>query len=202
VIAVWRPAARNPAYAPLVVLLHGRGADEHDLLGAAERLPGNFNYVSLRGPVSAEGGYTWFENRGVARPIAASLRASVDIITAWLDETPRGRPCFLFGFSAGMMMAGALLLAAPERFAGGILLSGAVAFDCGIGADDGRLSGLPVFYGRGLGDTMIPATLVARTAAYLRERSGAQLTERTYDHGHLISQREIHDIGKWLAESC
>jgi phospholipase/carboxylesterase len=128
------------------------------------------------------------------------LRASIDTLTGWLDEAAGTRPCYLLGFSAGMMMAGALLLDSPQRFAGAVVLSGAFAFDCGIEAPDGRLAGLPILYGRGLTDNVIPAELATRTAMYLHERSGADVAERTYDHGHLISQREIRDIGTWLAE--
>ena len=50
-------------------------------------------------------------------------------------------------------MAGALLLDEPQRFAGAVLLSGALPFDCGIAADPGRLQGIPVFYGRGVPTT-------------------------------------------------
>ena len=99
-----------------------------------------------------------------------------------------------------MMMAGALLLADPQRFAGAVLLSGALPLDSGIAADPGRLLGRPVFYARGSLDDVIPADLVRRSEAYLRERSGADLIVREYAHGHTISLPEIHDIAAWLNE--
>jgi phospholipase/carboxylesterase len=111
-IAVWRrPAKRGPA-TPLVVLLHGRGADEHDLIDLAGELPRSYAYVSLRGPLALpEGGYRWFEDRGVARPIGKSLHAAVAGVRAFTDapqaaEYDRART-YLLGFSAGMMLAGA-----------------------------------------------------------------------------------------------
>ncbi|MDQ2858309.1 MAG: phospholipase, partial [Candidatus Eremiobacteraeota bacterium] len=62
-VAVWRRAAKSGPRTPLVLLLHGRGADEYDLLDVADRLPRAFNYASVRAPVPvAGGGYTWFEN--------------------------------------------------------------------------------------------------------------------------------------------
>jgi phospholipase/carboxylesterase len=200
---VWRRPVKAGSLTPLVVFLHGRGADEHDLIGIAERLPRAFVFASVRAPVALpEGGYTWFESRGVARPVAASLRASIDAFRAWLDDPGIGcatRPCYLFGFSAGMMMAGALVLDDPRRFAGAVLLSGALALDAVSDASPERLSGLPVFYGRGSQDEVIPADLVAQTEAYLRERSGADLTVREYRHAHTISNREIDDIADWFA---
>jgi len=204
VIAVWRRSAKSGPHAPLVVVLHGRGADEHDLLPVMNRLPAAFTYVSLRGLVAvADGGFTWFENRGVARPIAKSVRASVLTLRAWLDDIAppaARRPCCVLGFSAGMMMAGALVLDDPQRFAGAVLLSGALAFDSGIACDPDRLRGLPVFYGRGSLDDVIPPELVTRSENYLRDTSGADLTLREYPHAHSISLAEIHDITAWLSE--
>lgn len=183
-------------------MLHGRGADEHDLLDIAKRLGQNFACASPRAPIALEGGgYTWFESRGVARPVAASLNESVVAMRAWLDTVAGeyGR-CYLFGFSAGMMMAGALLLDDPGRFAGAVLLSGALALDCATVATAGRLAGLPVFLGWGTLDDVIPPALFAQTATYLRERSGAELTVREYRHAHAISSRELGDVAAWFQQ--
>jgi phospholipase/carboxylesterase len=127
------------------------------------------------------------------------LRRSAEALRAWLDAAAGdyGR-CYLFGFSAGMMMAGALLFDDPGRFAGAVLLSGALALDCGGPGTTGRLAGLPVFFGRGALDDVIPASLVAETGKYLRERSGAALTVREYRHAHAISSRELGDVAAWF----
>lgn len=187
------------------MFLHGRGADEYDLLDLADFLPRTFSYASVRAFVALpEGGYTWFENRGPARPIPSSVRTSVDAFRAWLDRpdvAPPGTRCFLFGFSAGMMMAGALVLDDPARFAGAVLLSGALAFDTAIPAAPGRLDGLPVFYAHGTADDVIPRELARRTTAYLEHESGASLTTRSYPIGHSISGPEIADVATWLAEN-
>jgi len=65
-----------------------------------------------------------------------------------------------------MMTAGALVLDDPQRFAGAILLSGAIALDTG-NATPGRLTGLPIFLANGTSETIIPADLVA---TWLAER--------------------------------
>jgi phospholipase/carboxylesterase len=202
-IVAWRrPAKRGPS-TPLVVLLHGRGADEHDLLGLAGELPQTYTYASLRGPLALPGGgFRWFEDRGVARPVAASLRSAVDGVRAWLDGPDvageRTGRVFLVGFSAGMMLAAALVLEDPARFAGAVLISGAIALDASR-ATPGRLDGFPIFASYGTADTVIPADLVDATQRYLRERSGAVLTERSYPRGHGIARREVADIARWLA---
>jgi phospholipase/carboxylesterase len=203
-IVVRRTPPKTGALTPLVLFLHGRGADEHDLIDLADSLPSSFMYASPRAPVPAEGGgYTWFQNRGVARPVAESLRESVTRVRAWLDDPASDcatRPCYLFGFSAGMMMAGALLFDDPRRFAGAVLLSGALALEAAQEPVIQRLANLPIFYGRGSFDDVIPAHLVVDTERYLRERSGAELTVRDYPHAHSISNRELDDIADWFAE--
>lgn len=199
---LWRHPKKRHAQSPLVLLLHGRGADERDLLDIADRMPPRFAFASVRAPVALpEGGYTWFQSRGVAQPIARSLRDSVTAMRDWLEEIGTSDyhgPVLLLGFSAGMMMAGGMLLDDPTSFAGAVLLSGAFAFDTTIAVAPERLAGLPVFYGCGLLDDVIPQDLAARTATYLRERSGARLTAREYPIGHGISNPELADIAAWL----
>ncbi len=202
-IVVWRHPSKRGPLTPLVVLLHGRGADEHDLIDVADALPPAFAYASVRAPVALPiGGYTWFEDRGVARPVARSLRSSIAFVRGWLDGPQTAgynrERTYLFGFSAGMMMGGALFLDDPGRFAGAVLLSGAFAFDADVPAAPQRLAGKPVFYGYGEFDDVIPRERVARTVGYLRSNSGAILVERGYPHGHAISDRELRDIRDWL----
>ena len=201
---VWRRPVKRGATTPLVIFLHGRGADERDLIDLAGELPRSFAYASLRAPLALpEGGYRWYEDRGVGRPIAASLQAAAAGVRAWADgpataEFDRTRT-YVLGFSQGMMVAGALILDDPARFAGAVLLSGMLALDTGT-ATNGRLAGLPVFVAHGTADGMIPPELVVQARGYLRERSGALLTERTYARDHAIVRREIADIAAWLEE--
>lgn len=199
---VWRHPKKRHAQAPLVLFLHGRGADEYDLLDLADGLPSRCAFASIRAPVPLpQGGYTWFESRGVAQPIGRSLHASVADLRAWIEEAGTSTyhgPLVLLGFSAGMMMAGAMILAEPTLYAGAVLLSGALAFDGTLAVAPRRLAGLPVFYGAGLLDEVIPGDLALRSAVYLREQSGATLTMREYPIGHTISRAEISDIATWL----
>ena len=202
-IVVWRHPSKRGPLTPLVVLLHGRGADEHDLIDVADALPPAYAYASVRAPVALPiGGYTWYESRDAGRPSPGSLRAAIAYVRGWLDGPQTAaynrERTYLLGFSAGMMMAGALLLDDPARFAGAVLLSGAFAFDGDVAVAPQRLAGKPVFYGYGEFDDVIPPERAARTATYLRERSGAALVERGYPHAHAISDRELRDIRDWL----
>ena len=58
---------------PLVVLLHGRGSNEADIATLAHHLPAGLAYAAVRAPIADGGGYAWFANRGIGRPVAESL---------------------------------------------------------------------------------------------------------------------------------
>ena len=203
-IVVWRKPKRTGASTPLLVLLHGRGADEHDLIDIADELPPNFAFASLRAPVPVEfGGYTWYQSSGgPGSPRPESLRTSIALVRDWLDGPATAaydrRRVYLLGFSAGMMMASSLLLDDPARYAGAVLLSGAIPFEAGIDTSPQRLAHKPVFHAHGTFDDVIPLERVARTVRYLREQSGAELTDREYPHAHAISRPELSDIAAWL----
>jgi phospholipase/carboxylesterase len=200
----WRKAqAVDGKRPPLLVLLHGRGADEDDLFSLAPAIDARFAVASVRAPLPTdEGGHTWSESRTPGRYIGESLRASMTWFQAWLDSLASGRAekqdLYLLGFSAGMAMASALLLDEPARYAGGMLLSGTLPFDTDLSITKGRLAGVPIFHGHGSFDRVIPADLVSRSAKYLSESSGAILETRAYPIAHEISDAEIRDIDAWL----
>jgi phospholipase/carboxylesterase len=200
----WRPAAPG---SPLVVLFHGRGADEHDLLDLAESLPSRFAVALPRGPIElAGGGYTWFENYGLGRPLGASLRASVDARFEWLDAVAEQHydmeRIIVGGFSAGMLMASALLLERPERFHAGILLSGTFPWEIDeIVPEPLRLVGKPIFHAHGDFDQVIPLELVARSERYLLVESGAVVEQHRYPMSHEISVEAHRALLAWLART-
>ena len=186
-------------------MLHGRGADENDIFDLAPIIDPAFAIASLRGPLDTdEGGYTWSESIGVGRAEPQSLRKTIVWFRQWLDSATGGRPepqpVYLLGFSAGMAMAGALLLDDPARYAGAVLLSGTLPFDTDVEATKGRLRGIDIFHAHGSFDTVIPADLVERTDRYLRDLSDARLTPHRYPIAHDISLPEVNDIAAWLAE--
>ena len=88
---VARHGADDPS-APLVVLLHGRGSNEQEILSLAPHLPSGVEYAAVRAPIAEGGGYAWFANRGIGRPVAESLDATMRWFRSWLDAVaPAGR---------------------------------------------------------------------------------------------------------------
>ena len=188
---------------PLVVLLHGRGADETGIIGLADHLPHGPSYAAVRAPIAEGGGYAWFANRGIGRPVAESLADTMAWFRSWLDDVaPAGRPVVLVGFSGGAAFAGALALADPHRFAGAAVLYGTLPFDAGVPVTPAGLAGVPVFVAQGDADSVIPRDLLDRTWRYLLEDSGATAHARRDPGGHGISGETLEELGRWVAETA
>jgi phospholipase/carboxylesterase len=198
-VVAW--AAPDDGAQPLVVLLHGRGADEAGIIGLADHLPTGPSYAAVRAPIGEGGGYAWFANRGIGRPVAESLAETMAWFRGWLDDVaPAGRPVVLVGFSGGAAFAGGLVLSEPQRFAGAAILYGTVPFDAGVPVTPARLAGVPVFVAQGDADTVIPRELLDRTWAYLLGESGAPPYARRDPGGHGITADTVAELGGWIAE--
>ena len=189
------------AAAPLVVLLHGRGSTEREILSLAPHLPHGLAYAAVRAPIADGGGFAWFANHGIGRPDAASLSTTMGWFTRWLDDVaPPGRPVFLIGFSGGAAFAGGLVLANPSRYVGAAILYGTMPFDAGLAVDTGRLANLPMFVAQGEADQVIPRDLLDRTWDYLLKESGAPTVARRDAGGHRITAATLHRLSSWLAD--
>lgn len=198
-VVAWAVGRDDPTR-PLVVLLHGRGSDEQDIIGLAGHLPEGPSYAAVRAPIAEGGGYAWFANRGIGRPVAESLAATMAWFRTWLDGVaPTGRPVVLAGFSGGAAFAGGLVLSDPGRYAGAAILYGTLPFeDAGVPVEPGRLTGLPVFVAQGEQDRVIPAELLSRTWTYLLGASGAAPSARRDPGGHGLTQATAAELADWL----
>ena len=176
------------------VLLHGRGADEHDLhplldlLDPERRLLG----VTPGGPfeIVPPGGRHWYVVRRVGFPDAETFRASLAELAALVADLPR--PLVLGGFSQGCVMSLALL-GAGVRPAAVLGLSGFVPAVEGWALPD-DLAGLPVALGHGAADPVIPVGF-GRDAAQRLEAAGADVVYReTPSMGHTIDPRFLAEL--------
>jgi phospholipase/carboxylesterase len=195
----WGPGAAPDATAPLVVLLHGYGTDEHDLIPLIEQMvPPSVSWASLRGPQQLPfGGAEWFPIETLAAPAASQLAAAAAAIWAWLDARGSSRRVVPIGFSQGGVMALELLRERPDRVAAAAVLSGFAAAPVRPG--DAALADhpAPVFWGRGDQDDVIPAVLVAWTAQWLPAH--ARLDAHRYPGvPHGISPAEVADLAAFL----
>jgi len=153
-------------------------------------------------PIAEGGGYAWFANRGIGRPVAESLADTMAWFGTWLDDVAPsgGRPIVLIGFSGGAAFAGGLILDNPTRYAGAAILSGTLPFDAGVPTTTGRLDGLPVLVAHGDADNVIPRDLLERTWSYLHDDSGAKVVGIRDPGGHAISAVVLANLNDWLGE--
>jgi len=186
---------------PLVVLLHGRGSDEREILGLADLLPQGPSYAAVRAPIPEGTGFAWFANQGIGRPVPESLAAGIAWFRAWLDEVaPHGRPVVLVGFSGGATFAGGVVLDDPDRTDGLATLFATLPFDAGVPTEPGRLAGVAVLVAQGDQDTVIPPGLQARSWAYLHEDSGAVVTAHRAPGGHGLTHDDLAVVSAWLSD--
>jgi len=185
---------------PAVVVLHGRGADERDLLPIARALPPTLATVSLQAPDPLMGGYTWYgldlSGGGLheSQPEPDGFRQSLDRATASIEGAVDGYDLDpdrlgLLGFSQGAIMTLSMLLEAPERYAWIAALHGYLAAVHTDLAPDG-LAGKPVFVGAGTVDQLIPVERAEAAASRLREL-GCDVTFETFPVGHGVAQGEL-----------
>ncbi len=194
----WRGSA-DPS-SPLVVLLHGRGSHEAEIIGLADHLPAGPAYAAIRAPIAEGGGFAWFANRGIGRPVAESLADTMAWFRRWLDEAAgTGRPVVLVGFSGGAAFAGGLVLDDPSRYTGAAILYGTLPFDAGVPTASGRLDGLRVLVAQGDADVVIPRELLDRTWDYLRDDAGSVTIGVRDPGGHGISPAVLGELRGWLA---
>jgi len=190
----------NDPGAPLVVLLHGRGSNETDIITVADHLPAGPAYAAVRAPIAEGGGYAWFANRGIGRPVAESLDETMTWFRTWLDAVaPTPRPVIVIGFSGGAAFAGGLILAEPARYTGAAILFGTLPFDAGVPTGPDRLTGLPVLVVHGDQDTVIPRDLLDRTWQYLTGDAGADTEAIHEPGGHGLTATTLDTLGRWLA---
>ncbi|MDL5361797.1 alpha/beta hydrolase [Halalkalicoccus sp. NIPERK01] len=194
--------------ASAVVLIHGRGTNERDLLPIAAELPDELHVLSVRAPDPLQGGYTWYEldlsagGLHASQPHPEEFRRSLDLLfefVEWAVEAYGIDPerVGLLGFSQGAITSLAALCERPEAYDWIVALNGYLA-DSHEDRVDGA-SGKPVFIGAGEADRIIPVERAER-AAELLAGAGADVRFETYPVGHGTHPEEIRAVAEWVRE--
>ncbi|NIK61332.1 alpha/beta hydrolase [Kribbella shirazensis] len=194
---VWLPGTSGP---PLL-LLHGTGGDEHDLLVLREHLAPNSPVLSPRGTVTERGMARFFRRLREGVFDEDDLRRRADELAAFLTATEQryGVPAgswLAVGFSNGANMASALLLRHPESLAGAVLLAAMVPFAADE-PEDHALTGKRVLIVNGNNDPMATPEQTMRLAEQLRRRD-ADVELLTFPGGHTIDPRQLPHIRKFV----
>lgn len=200
--ARWSHDEGDRAGRPLVVLLHGVGSHEGDLIGLAPYLPQDYALVSLRAPLAHGGGFSWYPLDTPGDPDVAGVDEAARAVLHWLDGLGDAHPSVsLLGFSQGGSLSLQLLRHAPDRFRFTAVLAGFVANDADRGHDEAVAAVRPsVFYGRGDVDPVIPAAAVQRTEQWLAAHTDAEIA--VYPGlAHGISQEELDDLNAFIGRA-
>jgi phospholipase/carboxylesterase len=182
---------------PPILLLHGTGGDENDLLPLGQAVAPGAALLSPRGKV-LEGGMPRFFSRlaeGVFDEEDVRRRANelADFI-ADAREVYRLDAPIAVGFSNGANIAAAVLLLRPEVLAGAALLRAMTPLKEPPQVD---LGGKPVMILTGAMDPIVPAENAARLAAFLAG-AGASVDHQTLSAGHNLSQADVTITRRWL----
>ena len=186
---------------PLVVFLHGYGSNEQDLMSLARYLPEEFTYLSVRAPLTAGPGFSWFPLTGQIDYSVDAVAQSVQDLWRFLEPIAQQHSkLVLCGFSQGMAMATSLARYQPQAVDAVIGLSGfAVQADELDLFDDEALKAnpVPMFWGRDLADPVITADKIAYTLSWVPEHT--ELRSETYGQiGHSVCGEEIQDVADFL----
>jgi phospholipase/carboxylesterase len=196
---------QEPGLDRTMILLHGYGADEHDLLPIAHVLDRRLAVVSLQAPIQMMGPQrAWFElmqdEQGISfDPDQAreGLALAIEAVEQVAKESPRP---FLLGFSQGAAMALGVMLRKPSLVEGVISLSGVTPLlEPPDLAPLEELKGRPVFAAHGTRDPLLPITL----GRILREellRLQVALEWIEFPMGHMVIPEELAEAQRWLKQ--
>jgi phospholipase/carboxylesterase len=201
-----RPAAAAPQ--GLLVLHHGRGTEERDLLGLADALDPErrLRVVTPRAPLSLPGspGYHWYLVPRVGYPdpdtFNAARAALAELHDRLWEETGVGpEATVLGGFSMGSVMSYAMGLGADRPAVAGILaFSGFVPTVAGWEPSLADRQATRAFIAHGRRDPIMDVEF-ARRARELLEAGGLTVEYRESDVGHQIDPAHLADATAWLA---
>jgi len=189
-----------------IVLLHGRGTSEQDLLPLLDVFDPRGRLVGAcpRGPLQLPPiGHHWYVVERVGHPDPETFLASFDRLGPWLDGlaertgVPIGRTV-LGGFSQGAVMAWAMGLGPGRPRPAGILaMSGFIPTVPGFELQLEGLDGLPVAITHGALDPVISAEL-GRDARDRARAAGADVSYRETEVPHIVDPRVVPGVVEWL----
>lgn len=186
--------------APVLLVLHGTGGDEKDLLPLARMVSPESPVLSPRGRVLENGMPRFFRRlaEGVfdLEDLAVRTNELAEFITAAGEEYGFDPLRILaLGYSNGANIAASVLLTRSDVLGGGILLRAMVPFEP---ASLPVLAGKRVLLCGGESDPIIPPASTSRLSELLRT-AGADVTLQWYPTGHGLTTRDIADATTWLA---
>lgn len=197
---VFVPATSNPQTAPTLLLLHGTGADEHDLLPLGRQLNPSANLLSPRGLHLENGLNRFFERYSDGTFNEDSIDAAVADLAEFLDASIShyrvdSGQLIVVGFSNGANTGSALLLSRPDILTGAILFGTTRPFQDRLLSNE--LTGKKIWIANGDQDPYASLEDSEKWVADLRA-AGADVTFLRHPGGHNISMLHVQQISSVL----
>lgn len=193
---------------PLLILIHGFGADERDLFGLANFLPKKFKIISLKGqfPMDMGLGRHWYNIRWIGNDKEVDIKQglnSYDLLIKFIENISNELGTdpdniTLFGFSQGAILSHAIALSRPDLVKNVIACSGYIderLFEKSSNLDKVKKNN--VFMSHGIFDEVIPVTQAREADKYLKI-NGLDHFYKEYEVPHSISEEILIDILNWL----
>ena len=202
-IHVYEPAARVDA--PTLLLLHGTGGDEHDLVPLAPLLLPNAGILSPRGPVSEHGMPRFFRRLAPGVFDLADLAKRTADLSQFIDQAAshygfdRAR-VIAVGLSNGANIAANLLLEYGAVVRAAVLFRAMPTREIDVGPErrpDVSHEQVDVYMNSGRHDRMISVALTERLAGQLRA-AGASVTLEWDGSGHELTREAVTAAAQWL----
>jgi phospholipase/carboxylesterase len=182
---------------PTLVMLHGTGGDERDMMAFGQQLrqPG-MGILSPRGKEPEHGMNRWFRRKTEGVFDLPNLYERADELADYVEEMLPGRDRIAVGFSNGANVAAAILLRRPEAFKAAMLLAPMVPFEPEELPD---LTGVRVHMDCGERDLMVPRDNAARLAGLL-SKAGARVSVRWHPGGHTLDPEGLQKAKEFLVD--
>ena len=193
------PPAQTEQHRPTLLLLHGTGGNENDLLDLGRMLDPNAGRLSLRGKVLENGMPRFFRRlaEGVfdVPDLIERTHELADFVgiasTTYSFDAER---VIAVGFSNGANIAASVLLLRPQTLAAAVLLHPMVPF---VPEELPKLTDKQVFIGAGRRDPIVPMSNTEQLVQMLQQ-AGAAVETYWHNGGHTITHEEVREAKRWL----
>jgi predicted esterase len=195
------PSTSGAAHPATLLLLHGTGGDENDLLALGKELWPGAGLLGVRGKVSENGANRFFRRFAEGVFDVEDLKFRTEELAQFIKAASERydfstEKLIAVGYSNGANIAASLILLHPHYLAAAVLFRVMVPYTPGIIRDFRNLS---VFIGAGDGDPIVPRSQPEELGGTL-ESGGADVTVHWHRGGHELGADDIEAAKTWLSE--
>ena len=187
---------------PVIYAMHGMGSNEKDILSLIEELQTDFILIGIRGPISKDQGFAYFDIKSYGNPDISSFDTVVNNLNEFIENTPGNYPIdtsrkYLLGFSQGAILSMTLALIMGNKLNGIIALSGYIPKHVKADYSIKSIENLSVFISHGEFDQVFPLNIGKDNFDFFKARNEKTIFT-AYPVGHEVSREIKNDFIKWL----